>query len=216
LCDASDTRYIYKGQCRDMETVDAGQIVGQGEVVFHQTVHGPVIGYATVGGTRVAISQQRSSYMRDAQWNLLFKDPTDARVKKVKWFTKAARQSSSPFSVPPADKKHIAMSSAGRLPLRSPHVDPRLPTKGTGEFEWTGFLPANAHAHQADPTNGLLVNWNNKPAPNWGSADDNWAYGPVYRPPMLMDNLAQKNRHTLASGTDAMNAAATQRFRADV
>jgi acyl-homoserine lactone acylase PvdQ len=213
LCDNSDTKYLYKGQCRDMETVDAGQIVGQGEVVFHRTVHGPVIGYATVNGTRVAISQQRSSYMRDAQWNLLFKDATDGRIKNVKSFFKSAAQSPFTFNVAYADNKHIATYSAGRLPLRNPHVDPRLPTKGTGEYEWTGFLPASKHAFQADPKSGLLVNWNNKPAPNWGSADDNWAYGSIYRSQMLLDNLAKKQRHTLASVTSAMNAAATQDFR---
>jgi acyl-homoserine lactone acylase PvdQ len=213
LCDNSDTKYLYKGQCRDMETLDAGQIVGQGEVVFHRTVHGPVIGYATVNGTRVAISQQRSSYMRDAQWNLLFKDATDGRIKNVKSFFNSAAQSPFTFNVAYADNKHIATYSAGRLPLRNPHVDPRLPTKGTGEYEWTGFLPASKHAFQADPKSGLLVNWNNKPAPNWGSADDNWAYGSIYRSQMLLDNLAKKQRHTLASVTSAMNAAATQDFR---
>jgi acyl-homoserine lactone acylase PvdQ len=216
LCDGSDLKYLYKGQCRDMETVDAGQITGQGEVVFHRTVHGPVIGYAAVGGTRVAISQQRSSYMRDAQWNLLFKDATEGRVRSVKSFFKSAGQSPFTFNVAYADNKHIATYSAGRLPLRNPHVDPRLPTKGTGEYEWTGFLSAKAHARQADPKTGLLVNWNNKPAPNWGSADDNWAYGSVYRSQMLVDNLARRQRHTLASVTGAMNAAATQDFRSVV
>jgi acyl-homoserine lactone acylase PvdQ len=213
LCDGSDTKYLYKGQCRDMETIDAGQIVGQGEVVFHQTVHGPVIGYGTVNGVRVAVSQQRSSYMRDAQWNLLFKDATENKVKSVKSFFKSAALSPFTFNVAYADNKHIATYSAGRLPLRNPHVDPRLPTKGTGEYEWTGFLPASKHAFQADPSSGLLVNWNNKPAPNWGAADDNWSYGSVQRVQMLLANLAKKKRHTLASVTSAMNAAATQDLR---
>jgi penicillin amidase len=161
----------------------------------------------------VAISQQRSSYMRDAQWNLLFKDATEGKIKNVKSFFKSASLSPFTFNVAYADNKHIATYSAGRLPLRNPHVDPRLPTKGTGEYEWTGFLPASKHAFQADPKSGLLVNWNNKPAPNWGSADDNWAYGSIYRSQMLLDNLAKKQRHTLASVTSAMNAAATQDFR---
>jgi acyl-homoserine lactone acylase PvdQ len=213
LCDGSDLKYLYKGQCRDMQTIDAGQIVGQGEVVFHRTVHGPVIGYATVGGTRVAISQQRSSYGREAQWNLLFKDATEGRIRSIGSFFKSAAQSPYTFNVAYADNKHIATYSAGRLPLRNPHVDPRLPTKGTGEFEWTGFLSATKHAFQADPQSGLLVNWNNKPARNWGSADDNWAYGSTYRVQMLLANLEKRKRHTLATVTGAMNAAATQDLR---
>jgi acyl-homoserine lactone acylase PvdQ len=213
LCDGSDLKYMYKGQCRDMQTIDAGEIVGQGEVVFQRTVHGPVIGYATVGGTRVAISQQRSSYARDAQWNLLFKDATEGRIRSPKSFFKSAAQSPFTFNVAYADHKHIATYSAGRLPLRNPHVDPRLPTKGTGEFEWTGFLSAKKHAFQADPKSGLLVNWNNRPAPNWGSADDNWAYGSTYRSQMLVAGLAKRKKHTLASVTSAMNAAATMDLR---
>ena len=201
LCDGSDTKYMYKGQCRDMETIDAGEIVGQGEVVFHQTVHGPVIGYATVAGVRVAVSQKRSSYMRDAQWNLLFKDATEGRIRSVKSFYKSAAQSPFTFNVAYADNKHIATYSAGRLPLRNPHVDPRLPTKGTGEFEWRGFLAASKHAFQADPKSGLLVNWNNRPAPNWGAADDNWSYGSTHRVQLLLAGLSKHKRHTLATVT---------------
>jgi acyl-homoserine lactone acylase PvdQ len=213
LCDGSDLKYMYKGQCRDMQTIDAGSIGGQGEVVFHQTVHGPVIGYATVNGVRVAVSQKRSSYARDAQWNLLFKDATEGRIHSPKSFFKSAAQSPFTFNVAYADNKHIATYSAGRLPLRNRHVDPRLPTKGTGEFEWTGFLAPNKHAFQADPKSGLLVNWNNAPAPNWGAADDNWAYGSTYRSQMLVAGLAKHRKHTLATVTSAMNAAATMDLR---
>jgi acyl-homoserine lactone acylase PvdQ len=213
LCDGSDTKYLYKGQCRDMQTIDAGQIVGQGEVVFNQTVHGPVIGYATVNGVRVAVSQKRSSYMRDAQWNLLFKDATENKIKSVKSFYKSAAQSPFTFNVAYADNKHIATYSAGRLPLRNPHVDPRLPTKGTGDDEWTGFLAASKHPFQADPKSGLLVNWNNRPAPNWGAADDNWSYGSTHRVQMLLAGLAKHKKHTLATVTSAMNGAATTDLR---
>ena len=57
------------------------------------------------------------------------------------------------------------------------------------------------------------MNWNNRPAPKWGAADDNWAYGSVQRVRMLNDGLAKAQTHTLASVTSAMNAAATQDLR---
>jgi hypothetical protein len=57
------------------------------------------------------------------------------------------------------------------------------------------------------------VNWNNRPAPKWGAADDNWSYGSVQRVQMLNDNLAKTQTHTLATVTSAMNAAATQDLR---
>ena len=92
-------------------------------------------------------------------------------------------------------------------------VDPRLPTKGTGEYEWRGFLAPSQHPYQKNPPSGLLVNWNNRPAPGWGAADDNWAYGSAQRVRMLLDGLAKRDKHDLASVTAAMNAAATQDLR---
>ena len=66
LC-GDDTHYRYKGRCRAMDTFDAGVLKGSGgapdqRIVFRRTVHGPVVGYATVGGRRVAIASKRSSY----------------------------------------------------------------------------------------------------------------------------------------------------------
>ena len=51
LCDGSDTKYVYKGQCLEMGTFDAGTLDGE-PVSFKTTVHGPVVGYATVGARR--------------------------------------------------------------------------------------------------------------------------------------------------------------------
>jgi hypothetical protein len=57
------------------------------------------------------------------------------------------------------------------------------------------------------------VNWNNKPAPGWGAADDNWTYGSTHRVQMLLAGLAGRPQHDLASVTSAMNGAATQDIR---
>ncbi len=66
LCNGDDVHYLYKGQCRAMETLDAGTLKGKGgvadrQLTFRSTVHGPVTGYATVNGTKVAISSDRST-----------------------------------------------------------------------------------------------------------------------------------------------------------
>ena len=55
LCNGSDTMYEYKGECREMGDFDAGTLDGE-PVAFQTTVHGPVVGYATVNGEKVAIS----------------------------------------------------------------------------------------------------------------------------------------------------------------
>ena len=63
-----------------------------------------------------------------------------------------------------ADSRSIAQFTSGRLPVRPATVDPGLPTKGTGDYEWQGFLPASAHAQTINPASGVILNWNNKPA----------------------------------------------------
>ena len=214
LCGGSDTKYLYKGKCRSMGRIDIGAIAGQGEIVYHTTVHGPVQGYATVGGRRVAIAFDRSSRGRDILWQIMFARLSQGKVTGPSSFYRAAGTSPFTFNVGYADDKHIAAYSAGRLPIRDPRVDPRLPTVGTGAYDWKGFLPVNAHPHQADPASGELVNWNNKPAPGFGSSDSEWGYGSVHRVRLLLAGLAKRRTHDLASVTSAMNAAATQDLRA--
>jgi acyl-homoserine lactone acylase PvdQ len=105
------------------------------------------------------------------------------------------------------------MLSAGELPRRDPRVDPRLPTLGTGGYEWRGILPSRKLPQQVNPAGGTLLNWNNSPAPGFGAADDNWSYGSLHRVSLLRNQIARHPKHDLASVTSAMNAAATQDLR---
>src|SRR3954452_11679718 len=196
-----------------MGTVDAGTIKGSGRVKFNTTVHGPVTGYAKVAGKTVAVSRKRASYGQDILWQLPFRALTTGKVTCAQTMRDAMAASPFTFNVGYADDRDIAMYSAGKLPKRDPRVDPRLPTKGTGQYERNGFLSKAQHPFQINPPSGTLVNWNNRPAPGWAAADDNWAYGSVQRVRLLNDGLAKAQTHTLASVTSAMNAAATQDLR---
>lgn len=213
LCGGSRTKYRYKGRCRTMGRVDAGTIKDVGRIVYRTTVHGPVIGYAKVGGRTVAVSRKRASFGRDVLWQLGFRDLTTGKVRSAETFRKALASSPFTFNVGYADDRDIAMYSAGRLPVRPKDVDPRLPVKGTGEYEWRGFLAPSKRPFQVNPPTGALVNWNNRPAPGWGAADDNWSYGSAQRVELLNAGLAKRATHDLASVTSAMNAAATQDLR---
>jgi acyl-homoserine lactone acylase PvdQ len=212
LCGGSDTRYMYKGRCRSMTSFNAGTLDNQ-PVRFNRTVHGPVVGYATVDGRRVAVSRKRSSYLLDGVDLLLFQRLTRGRIRNARDFIRAARVSPQTFNTFYADHRRIAQVTTGRLPQRAPGVDSGLPTDGRGGFEWRGFLPAKAHP-QAILKGGVLNNWNNKPARGFPASDDQWAYGPVGRVDLLNQNTAKVRRHTLATLTGAMNAAATQDVRA--
>ena len=201
LCGGSTRRYRYKGRCRSMDAVDAGTIEGVGRVVFDTTVHGPVTAYATSGGQADRAVAQAGELRQG--------HPVPAPVPRRHHRQGALgeellhRLSASPytFNVAYADDRDIAMYSAGRLPLRDRRVDPRLPTRGTGQYEWEGYLSADDHPHQTNPKQGQLVNWNNRPAPGWGAADNNRGYGSTHRVALLNAQLARSEQHDPASVT---------------
>ena len=217
LCDGSDTKYLYKGECRDMERFDAGKLTGtDGEtrpVVFNRTVHGPVIGYANVGGRRVAISRKRASYGRDVEDQLLYHDVTKGRIDGPRDLFRAASQSPQTFNTFYVDRRNIAMYTSGSLPLRAKSVDSGLPVDGRGDYEWRGRLSAGKHPQGINPKSGLIVNWNNKPAAEFPGADDQFGYGTVGRVDLLNGRMDKRRKHTQASIVSALNAAATMDVR---
>jgi acyl-homoserine lactone acylase PvdQ len=218
LC-GDDTHYVFEGTCRTMTTFDAGVLKGGGtrpdtQVVFQETVHGPVLGYATVDGTRVAVSMRRSTRGREILSVIPFEQLNENKARSPQDFFRVMGGMEFAFNWLYADSRHIGMFSSGRLPIRTTAVDPRLPAAGTGEYEWRGFLTRRAHAQGVDPPSGLILNWNQRPARGFGAADDNWSYGSVQRVDLLTANVAGKRKLTLAGLVGAMNKAATQDLRA--
>ena len=218
LCGRSDTAYVWRGECREMTTFDAGTIVGRpGEpdrpLIYRETVHGPVTGYATVEGRRVALSVKRSTRGRELASLPFFLELSRNDVRSAKDFVRAASRMELAFNWLYADHRDIAQFTSGRLPVRPPTVDPGLPTKGTGEYEWRGFAPPEAHAQAISPPSGLILNWNNKPSRTSPPADDEWTWGSVQRVDLLWAGIGRSPKHTLASVVGVMNAAATQDLR---
>jgi acyl-homoserine lactone acylase PvdQ len=129
-----------------MQTFDAGTLTGRQDapdeqLVFRTTLHGPVVGYAAVGGGRVAVAQQRSTRAREVLSALLFADLSANRVTSTQSFLRAAHRMAMTFNWLYADDRAIAQFTSGRLPVRHPDVNPGLPRLGTGEHDWTGFAP---------------------------------------------------------------------------
>jgi len=218
LCGGDDAHYLFRGECRAMTVFNAGELVRFDErapLRFRETVHGPVIGYATArGGARVALALQRSTRGRELRSARAFYALDTNRVTSARGFLKTMSGIEFSFDWFYADNRDIAMFSSGRLPVRAPGTDPSLPTVGTGGFEWRGFLTAAQHAQGVTPPSGAIVNWNNKPAADVGSADENWAYGSVQRVQLLNAGVAARRKHTVASVASLMNKAATQDLRA--
>jgi len=214
LCGGDDTHYLYKGTCTAMGSFDAGVVKGPPDRVlsFRTTVHGPVLGYATVQGQKVAISTKRSTRGREILSALAFADLDKGRVHSAKDFVRVMNQVEFGFNWTYADDRDIAYFSSARLPVRPTSVDLGLPTNGNGDFEWRGFEPQKAHPQAIDPRSGVLLNWNNKPARGFASADDHWSYGSLQRVQMLSHELGAK-KQSPASVVAAMNTAATTDFR---
>jgi acyl-homoserine lactone acylase PvdQ len=216
LCQ-DDRHYLYQGQCEPMRRFVAGTLKAQGqpdqEVAYYETTHGPVVGYATVDGKRVAISAQRSTRGRELLSLRAFHDLNTGRVASAKDFLSTMNAVEFSFNWFYADDRDIALFSSGRLPIRAPGTDSALPTVGTGDFEWRGFLPFARHAQGINPPSGAILNWNNRPAADVGAADSNFSYGSVHRVDLLRAAVAGRRRHSLATLTGAMSKAATQDLR---
>ncbi len=215
LC-GDDRHYTYKGVCREMTTVDAGTLRVPGapdqRVTLLQTAHGVVQGYATVGGRRVAIAHQRSTRNREVLSAVGIYDLNTRQVTSARSFVNTVSRVDAMFNFFYADDRDIAYVTTGRLPVRAPGTDPSLPTVGTGEYDWRGFLAAKAHPQTINPPSGAILDWNSKPAAGWGAADDNWSYGSVQRKELLSAALGSGKR-TAAQLVAAANKAATQDLR---
>ncbi len=220
LCGGDDLHYLYRGECRAMTVLDAGTLQNRSgpdrRILLRETVHGPVLGYATVGGARVALTSQRATRGREILSAFLFADLNANRPRDARSFLRVASQLEMTFNLFYADDRSIAMYSAGRLPVRAAGASGALPTRGTGEHDWRGFVGAAGHPQAVDPASGAILNWNNRPAVGFGAADDSFSWGSVQRVQLLERGIASRRRHTLSSMVGAMNAAATQDLRAVV
>ena len=165
-------QYWYKGAWRDMEVrIESFRVKDTEEPVMKElsyTVHGPV--FYVDEQNNVAFSKRLSCKESFLMGFVSFYEGMQAET--VAEFNNAARLSDMSINYFFANVDgDIAYYHLGRHPVRAEGVDPRLPTPGTGEFEWRGYVPKTQNPHIANPANGFIANWNNQPAPGWGHGD---------------------------------------------
>ena len=139
-----------------------------------------MIGTATVGGKPYALARKRSTFGRDGLNLGALKDLTEGKATTPQKFCNAANQFGFTFNWAYVSRKATAYFTSGYLPQRARGLDRRLPTLGTGKYEWQGFLREDEHPHDVGGPGGLLLNWNNKSAPGFMHGDDE-PYGSVHR-----------------------------------
>ena len=210
------THYRYRGQCRPMRNFDAGTLAAtsmepERRVTFRETVHGPVSGTVTAAGKPYAVANLRSTRGRELTNAFAIAAFNEGAMHSAKDLSKVASGFSYTFNFFYVDHKDIAFFSAGRLPVRAAGTNPSLPTLGTGQYDWRGFLSAEKHPRAINPKSGVIANWNNKPAAGWGAADNDWSFQSVQRDDLLR---GFKRRNRLHDVLSVVNRAATQDVRA--
>src|SRR6056297_235306 len=203
--------YEYDGECLAFEQFDAGTLSGA-PIVFPMSVHGPVIGTATSDGRPVALTSKRSTFGRDGLNLAALKDMTEGDADTPDSFFESANKFGFTFNWGYANREGIAYYASGLLPVRPDGLDRRLPTLGTGEYEWEGFLDQDDHPHADGHPTGRLLNWNNQSAPGFMHGDGE-QYGSVHR----VENFDQwPDQVDLAGVVGVMNRAATEDVRSTV
>jgi penicillin amidase len=205
----ASNHYLFRGRCRPFEEFNAGLLGGK-PLRYRRSVHGGVIGTATVGGRPYALTRRRSTFGRDGLNLAALHDMTDGKASTPRRFWRTANEFGFTFNWAYASRRATAYFSSGLLPRRARGLDRRLPTLGTGRYEWRGYLSEREHPHAVSGPRGLLLNWNNRSAPGFMHGDDE-PYGSVQHVE-LFNRFPRRVR--LTDDVGIMNRAATEDDRA--
>jgi acyl-homoserine lactone acylase PvdQ len=154
----------------------------------------------------VALARQSSTSGRDALNLIALKRMTEGVATTPEAFMETASLFQFTYNWGWVGRDGVAMFSSGRLPVRAEGLDRRLPTLGTGAYEWTGFLDRDDHPHAVGHSSGAMLSWNNQAAPGFVHGDRG-EHGSVDGV-QLLDRLGPRN--DLAGVVGVMNLAATQ------
>ncbi|TMA32677.1 MAG: penicillin acylase family protein [Deltaproteobacteria bacterium] len=215
---AANSGTVFGSECRPLlrrvDTWTSGTATVTATI--ERSVHGPVVGRATVDGEPVVVAVERSSFNREVESAGAFVQLDDDQALTPDAFRRIMATVNSTLNWLYVNGRDAAYFHSGLYPVRAGGVDPDMPSWGTGEWEWQGFLPATAQPFEVNPRRGFATSWNNKPARGWRAADSNYSYGPVYRSLALETRLAAAVANgpvTVAGVVDAMADAATVDLR---
>ena len=185
--------YWYKGAWKKMVHRTETFRIKDGAPVTHDvawTIHGPVIAWDIDNGT--AYSQQMGVHGRELDTWIAFAEM--GRAKSLTEFKEKGvdRLGWNLGACYGGEDGTIAYFEAGALPKKAAGVDPRLPTPGTGEYDWTGFLTPAEKPQMINPRQQYFMSWNSK-ATGWSQEGDNARIGATFRT-WLGDRLAKNGQ----------------------
>jgi acyl-homoserine lactone acylase PvdQ len=190
-------QYWFQDGWRDMErrseTIRVRDGVSQ-TIEIVKTVHGPVVAWDLENG--IAYSQQHA--LQGAEMNDWVCNLEWDRARNMAEFEKSIPQCASSTNIQYGDEEgNIAHWHAARLAIRPGGIDPRLPTPGTGEYEWQGWVPFREWSKIKDPAEGYIHVWNNKPTDGTPYGDE-YRWGATFRNYLAHDLIQAKPKITLA------------------
>ena len=206
----NSTGYLHDGVCAPIEAFTHTQMAkpsaggvpdGPEDLLLAWEVersehYGPLIARGTLtDGTPIAVASLRSTYQNELGSAMGF-----SRINNPNFMTNgfdSFRQAMGQnvhytFNWFYIDTKDIGYQHSCLCPQRAAGVDPYLPTWGTGEWDWTGYIGFADQPWDKNPTRGYLTSWNNKQAPKFTSNDRNFYYGPAYRSELLDVRIQQE------------------------
>ncbi|MBU2514962.1 penicillin acylase family protein [bacterium] len=204
-------QYWFRDEWHDMivrtETIE---VEDEDPLTFEvaRTIHGPVIGWDLENNR--AYSQRWAFWMGETDAWALF-----ARTMSIKTMEEFEEnllngkiQANNNVSFGDS-KGNIAVWHTGNLPNRAPGTDPRLPTPGTGEYEWQHPVPVKQRPYLKNPKKNYLFAWNSKPTSDatYGDASRWGKHFRTYLPVSLVeadssitiDDMKQFNRTIAAA-----------------
>ena len=174
------TSYDYKGECIPMQERSTPGKLGAGngepahEVHFQESVHGPDLrARCTVNGAALRDRQRPLHPRARAGGRARLQQLDSNEVHSPQQFFEAANHLETTFNMAYLDSKHIAYFSTGRLPVAGLGHRPE-PADARERANTTGKASCRSNSTRTKSTrpSDLFINWNNKPAPEWGAASD--------------------------------------------
>jgi penicillin G amidase len=168
---------------------------------FYRTFHGRGAGRIPCTVFYLDPADRRSYCRVQAYWNSELRSGLALvganQARNLNAFQRAIRGGVAGFNFIYADDRgHIAYWHTGRIPIRAPGHDPRLPAPGGGRFDWRGFVSPSRWPSIVDPAQGFLTSWNNKPQGSWPASGDGTLWGAYQRVREPMELLARGGRFT--------------------
>ncbi len=151
--------------------------------------YGPISQRGTLtDGTPIAIASLRSTYRNElgsAHGFYRVNDPAQMTQGYTDFKTNMGTGIDYTFNWFYIDDTNIGYQHSCKCPQRAQGVDPYMPTFGTGQWDWQGYIPLTSQPSAYNPPQGFLSSWNNKPAPQFTADDRSFSSGPVERVQML-------------------------------